>query len=104
MLPVYSTLFYAQHDLSGDSGGLGPADGTLWVIRGIDAVNGELVNNIVAYGTAEQLFWANSFGGTIAFDYASYRGRMVVPEGQTVHLQTTAAMDVCMWGYTLTLP
>lgn len=104
MSQVYSIRMYEMHDLNGAGAFVGPGAGFIWVIRGVDAVNGELLNNVQLLGPSGQLIWANAFGGTVAFDYASYRGRFVLNPGEQVRLQTTERMDVSMWGYQLTLP
>jgi hypothetical protein len=104
MASVYSSSFIELHDLSGTSPAFGPPPGFVWVIRGVDVVNGELLNNILLKGAAGQVVWAHSFGGTIAFDYASYRGRYVLEEGLTAVLESTAAIDATVWGYQLSLP
>lgn len=93
-----------MHNLSGDGLDVGPPPGFLWVIRGVDVVNGEALNEVQLLGPSGQLIWANGFVTSIGFDYASYRGRFVVNAGETVRLQTTKSMDVSMWGYQLTLP
>jgi hypothetical protein len=104
MADIYSTLFFAAHDLNGSSPDLGPAAGKLWILRDLDCVNGEFLNNVLLKGSAGQVIWAHSFGGTIAFDYASFRGRQVIAFGQTCSISTTAAMDVTLSGYELTAP
>jgi hypothetical protein len=101
---VYSRTFIALHDLSGSSIPFGPPPGFVWVIRGVDAVNGELLNNVLLKGPAGQVIWANSYSGTVAFAYASYRGRYVLEAAETATLETTAALDVSVWGYELSLP
>lgn len=83
---------------------MGPPPSNLWVIRGVDCVNGEALNEVQLVGPSGQLIWAAGFITSIGFDYASYRGRFVVNEGETVRLQTTKSMDVSMWGYQLSLP
>lgn len=103
-LNVYSVLMFQEHDLSGDSVVLTPPAGKLWVVRDIDVVNGELLNNILFFGALDQVIWAHSFGGTIAFDYASFRGRQVIQPGGTCRFHSTAALDVTMSGYELSLP
>lgn len=104
MRQVYSIRMFEQHDLTGFSFSFGPPAGFAWVLRGVDVVNGELLNNINLEGPSGQLIWAKSFGGTIAFDYASYRGRFVINPGETVRFHSTAAIDVSAWGYQLSLP
>lgn len=104
MSQVYSIRMYEMHNLSGAGLDVGPGPGFLWVVRGIDVVNGEALNEVQAVGPSGQVFWANGFVTSIGFDYASYRGRFVVNELETIRLQTTKSMDVSMWGYQLTLP
>jgi hypothetical protein len=70
----------------------------------LDAVNGELLNNILLKGDVGQVIWANSFAGTIAFDYASYRGRAAIDNPGAFTIETTAALDVTVTGYELALP
>lgn len=74
------------------------------MIRGIDAVNGELLNEVQFIGPGGQVVWANGFGGTVGFDYASYRGRFVIEEGTTFTLHSTMPIDISVWGYELTAP
>lgn len=104
MASVYSRRFYAVHDLDGTGPDLGPPPGEVWIVRDIDVVNGELLNNVLWLGSAGQVIWANSFGGTIAFDFASFRGRQVFEPGDTFHFHTTAPLDITASGYALTLP
>lgn len=104
MANVYSIHMYAAHDLSGVGPDRGPAAGHLWIARDLDVVNGEAVNFVALVGSLGQLVWCNSFATPVGFDYASWRGRYVIEYPNTIHLETTAAADVTLSGYDLTLP
>jgi hypothetical protein len=104
MARIYSQTFVQAHDLSGTTGPLGPDAGFVWIIRGVDVVNGEALNEFQLLGGGGQVIWANGFAATVGFDYASYRGRYVVESGDFIKLSSTAAIDVSVWGYNLTAP
>lgn len=104
MSAVYTIAMYQVHDLSGTGVDFGPPVGFAWIIKDVDAVNGEALNEVQLHGPAGQVIWANSFGGTVGFDYASYRGRAVLVFPDVAHVETTAAMDVSVYGYQLSLP
>lgn len=104
MASIYSQTFVQAHNFSGTSSPLGPSAGFVWVIRGVDVVNGEALNFFGLKGAGGQLIWAKSFATPLGFDYGSYRGRYVVEQGDTVTMQSTAALDVSIWGYNLTAP
>lgn len=104
MARVYSQTFLQAHDFSGDSEPLGPSPGFLWVIRGLDVVNGEALNNFMVKGGGGQVIWVAQFTAPLGFDYASYRGRYVVESGDTITISATEALDVSIWGYNLSLP
>jgi hypothetical protein len=104
MATIYSHTFYEIHDLVGDGAAVGPPAGFLWVVRGLDCVNGAPENNIQLVGPAGQLVWANQFITPLGFAYASYRGRFVITTPETLFVRSTAVIDVTVWGYQLTLP
>lgn len=101
---IYSETFLQAHDFSGTSSPLGPTAGFVWVLRGVDVVNGEALNNFRLLGAGGQVIWVAQFATPIGFDYASYRGRYVVEDGDTVTISSTAALDVSIWGYNLSSP
>lgn len=101
---VYSETFLQAHDFSGDSGPLSPTAGFVWVIKGVDVVNGEALNNFMLKGAGGQVIWVAQFAAPVGFDYASYRGGYVVEPGDFVTISATDALDVSIWGYNLTAP
>lgn len=101
---IYSQTFLQAHNFSGDSSELQPTAGFIWVIRGLDVVNGEALNNFMLKGAGGQVIWVAGFAAPVGFDYASYRGRYVVEPGEYVTIHSTEALDVSMWGYNLTTP
>lgn len=104
MAQVYSVAIYEVHNLNGNGPSLSPGPGLKWVIRGVDAViGGASLGNVQLIGGAGQVVWTDS-SIALAPSYLSYRGRYVVDQGVSFFVATTAAMDVSVWGYALTLP
>jgi hypothetical protein len=100
-LTVYSWTFLAQHDLDGDSIAFGPLPGYVAVVKGCDATLGALdLGNVALIGSAGQVVWTDSFL-TTSPTTKSYRGGYVLFPTETAFVQTTAAMDVNVWGYML---
>jgi hypothetical protein len=104
MATVYSQTFLQAHNFSGASSPISPDAGFLWIIRGVDVVNGEALNNFMLKGVGGQVVWVAQFAAPVGFDYASYRGRFVVEPGDSITIEATAALDVSIWGYNLTVP
>lgn len=101
---VYSIAMFEMHNLTGIGPDFVPPAGKRWIIRGVDCVNGEALNEVQLHGPAGQVIWAAGFITSIGFDYASYRGRFVFDNPFACHLQTTKSMDCSVWGYELSLP
>lgn len=104
MTQVYSIAMYQVHNLSGVGEDFGPPEGFRWVLRGVDTVNGEALNNVMLKGAAGQVIWVSAFSTPLGFDYASYRGRHVIDFPDSNHFETSEAMDISAWGYQLSLP
>lgn len=104
-IPVYSIRMYAAHGLNGSSPPFGPPSGTIWIVRDLDATySGLLVASIRLLGSLGETVWLNAFAGGDQPQYASFRGRQVIPEGETFSISTSGACDVRISGYELTLP
>lgn len=104
MSAIYSKTFVQVHDFSGTSGEFIPPAGTVWILRGLDVVNGEALNEFQLKGAAGQVIWTFSGSTPLGFDYFSYRGRYVVEDGSFFTIFSTKALDVSVWGYELTAP
>lgn len=82
-----------------------PPAGTDWILTSLDAsFVGTTGATIVAKGSADQVFWANAFSITPERQYASWRGRVVIRDGQSCDIVTSEAMDVTLTAYQLTPP
>lgn len=101
---VYSQTFLQAHNFSGASAPLSPTSGFAWIIRGVDVVNGEALNNFMLLGGGGQVIWVFESAAPLGFDYGSYRGRYVVEPGDFITIQSTKALDVSIWGYNLSVP
>lgn len=101
---VYSWTFLVQHDLDGSSATFGPLPGYVAVVKGVDAVLGTLdIGNIQLLGAAGQVVWQDG-AATPGLHYFSYRGGYVLFPDTEAWIETTAAMDVSVWGYMLAGP
>jgi hypothetical protein len=100
---VYSTLFLAAHDQPA----VVPATytvpaGKLAVVRDLDAYLGTSLSarQIYALGSAGQVFWQASLAINES-GWRSWRGRQVIPEGQSFYLFATDVWDLTASGYLL---
>lgn len=103
-LTLYSTRFFAIHDLSGPASYTVP-DGLVAVVRDLDAFWGIDTegNKLIMVGSAGQVIYQASWD-IGSSGSRQWTGRQVLYAGETLQLDTEDVTDVSVSGYLLTAP
>lgn len=103
--PTYSILIFQVVGLNGTSLAFPVPSGYKYILRDLDVYYaGAAAATCRLIGALGQTIWVNTFGGLGTQQYASWRGRQVIPTGSTYQLATSGACDITLSGYRLTLP
>lgn len=101
---VYSTRFIAVAGLDGAASHTCPV-GFVVVLRDLDVYYSNLEpGSVEMIGSESQVIWQNTMSGADVQSYASWRGRQVFIEGESVSIVTEHPTDVTLSGYLLTAP
>jgi hypothetical protein len=102
---VYTKRFFMRAGLNGTGNAQVPV-GFAWVMVNVDAYyNGALAASVKVQPGGTATCWSNVFaGGGAGPQYASWRGRAYLNQGEFLTVQTGDAMDICITGYQLALP
>jgi hypothetical protein len=105
MANVYTRQIFASAGVNGTFFSGPPPAGFIWILIAGDFyynhVEGATVNLI---GSGGQTFWHNNWGASLAPQYASWRGRVVIGTGKTCGVSSTGGTDVTVTAYELALP